>query len=206
MIYEMSRYTVKPGVIENELEKFGAGYDTRKDIHPLAAFWVTETGPLNQIIQVWPWDDMAHREAVRAEVNKLSTWPPGLGDAVTSQNVEMFNAFPFADKMRPGNPGPVYEMRIDQYGPGKLRAVRGAWEKVIADNEDVPIVSVMATDLGALNKLVHVWAFESLGQRSEVLGGPAGKIWSADALFDEGTAPERQYSNLMRASAFSPMQ
>ena len=76
MIYEFRTYTVKLGVMGDVLERFGAGYDTRKDIHPLAAFWYTEIGPLNQIIQVWPWRDMAHRDSVRAEVNQLSTWPP----------------------------------------------------------------------------------------------------------------------------------
>jgi hypothetical protein len=209
MIYEFRTYGVKVGVLADVLERFGAGYDTRKDIHPLAAFWCTEIGPMNQIIQVWPWRDMAHRDSVRTEVNKLPTWPPGLGDAVVHQEVELFNAFPFADKMQPGNPGPVYEMRTDRYPPGKVRGLRGEWEKLLSGaGEALPITAVMHTDMGALNKIVHIWAFESLEQRSEILAGSnAAGIWSTEAIQDAGgAAPDMQFSKIMRPSAFSPMQ
>jgi hypothetical protein len=209
MVYEFRTYTVRLGVLADVLERFGAGYDTRKDIHPLAAFWHTEIGPMNQIIQVWPWDDMAHREKVRREVNKLSTWPPGLGDAVTDQNVELFNAMPFADKMQPGSPGPIYEMRTDQYKPGKVRGLRGEWEKIISGaGTDLPIQAIMHTDMGALNKIVHIWAYESLVERSDILAGAdAGKIWSTEAIQDAGgAAPDMQFAKIMRAANFSPMQ
>ena len=209
MIYEFRTYTVKLGVLDDVLERFGAGYDTRKDIHPLAAFWYTEIGPLNQIIQVWPWQDMAHREAVRAEVNQLSTWPPGLGDAVVEQNVELFNALPFADKMQPGSQGPLYEMRTDRYKPGKVRGLRGEWEKLLSGaGEDLPIVGIMHTDMGALNKVIHIWAFASLVERSDILAAPeAARIWSTEAIQDAGgAAPDMQFATIMRASSFSPMQ
>ena len=209
MIYEIRTYTVKLSAMGGVLEKFGASYDTRKDIHPLAAFWYTEIGPLNQIIQVWPWQDMAHREAVRKEVNQLSTWPPGLGDAVTHQNVEMFNAMPFAGELQPGSPGPLYEMRTDQYLPGKLRELRGEWGKIMEDaGKDLPIQAILHTDMGALNKVVHIWAFKSLNARSDLLAGEdAAKIWSTQVLLDAGgAAPDMQFAKVMRPSTFSPMQ
>jgi len=209
MIYEIRTYTVKLGAIESVLEKFGDGYDTRKEIHPLAAFWYTEIGPLNQIIQLWPWQDMAHREAVRKEVNQLSTWPPGLGDAVTHQNVEIFNAMPFADELQPGKPGPLYEMRTDQYPPGRVRELRGGWEKIMGGlGKDLPIQAILHTDMGALNKVVHIWAFDSLRARSDLLAGDdAAKIWSTQMLQNAGgVVPDMQFSKVMRPSTFSPMQ
>ena len=67
MIYEVRTYDLKPHAVGEVEKRFGEAYEHRKKLSPLAAFWHTEIGPLNQIIHVWPYKDMAERERIRNE-------------------------------------------------------------------------------------------------------------------------------------------
>ena len=68
-------------------------------------------------------------------------------------------------------------MRTDQYKPGKVRGLRGEWEEILdGSSTDLPIQAIMHTDKGALNKIVHIWAYESLVERSDILAGAAAAI------------------------------
>src|SRR5882724_10263648 len=67
MIYEIRTYQLKAGSLAEVEKRFGEGYEYRKKYSPLAAFWHTEIGPLNEIVHVWPYRDVAERARVRAE-------------------------------------------------------------------------------------------------------------------------------------------
>jgi len=54
MIVEFRTYTLQPGTVAQFEERFGAALAARTKVSPLAAFWHTEAGPLNQVIHVWP--------------------------------------------------------------------------------------------------------------------------------------------------------
>ena len=53
MIYEVRTYDLKPGAIPQAEEAFAEGLPHREKYSPIAAFWHTDSGPLNQIIHVW---------------------------------------------------------------------------------------------------------------------------------------------------------
>ena len=76
MIYEIRTYQLKAGSLAEVEKRFGEGYEYRKKYSPLAAFWHTEIGPLNEIVHVWPYTDVAERARVRAEAAKDPNWPP----------------------------------------------------------------------------------------------------------------------------------
>lgn len=76
MIYEIRTYDIKPGSLAEVEKRFAEAYEHRKKRSPLAAFWHTEIGPLNQIIHVWPYKDLAERDRIRAEAVKDKTWSP----------------------------------------------------------------------------------------------------------------------------------
>ena len=67
MIVEMRTYTLLPGTTPQFEERFGAALPARAKLSPLAAFWHTEVGPLNQVIHVWPYEDLEQRTQVRAQ-------------------------------------------------------------------------------------------------------------------------------------------
>ena len=70
MIYEFRTYKLKPGSVAEVEKRFGEGYEHRKKFSPLAAFWHTEIGPLNEIIHVWGYKDQAERTKARADAAK----------------------------------------------------------------------------------------------------------------------------------------
>ena len=92
MIVEMRTYTLKPGTTAQFEERFGAALPARAKVSPLAAFWHSEVGPLNQVIHVWPYETMDERTRLRAEATKLQGWPPNvpsLSSRVTGSGISL---------------------------------------------------------------------------------------------------------------------
>ena len=52
MIIEMRTYTLKPGNIPTFEERFGGALAIREKFSKLAAFWHTEVGAIDELIQV----------------------------------------------------------------------------------------------------------------------------------------------------------
>jgi hypothetical protein len=61
MIYEIRTYTLKPGQTPEFEKRFEASLSVRLKYSELAAFWHTEIGPLNQVIHVWSYKNLAQR-------------------------------------------------------------------------------------------------------------------------------------------------
>ena len=70
MIYEMRTYIVKPTTVPEFEARFGEALPHREKYSELGGFWHTEFGPLNQLIQVWPYEDLNERSRIRAEAAK----------------------------------------------------------------------------------------------------------------------------------------
>ena len=66
MIYEVRTYTLRPGTVAEFEERFAKRLPLRERHSKLGAFWHTEFGPLNQVVHVYPYDDLRHRTSVRA--------------------------------------------------------------------------------------------------------------------------------------------
>ncbi len=99
MIVEMRTYTLQPGTTAQFEERFGASLPVRAKVSPLAAFWHTEVGPLNQVIHVWPYETMDERTRLRAEATKLQGWPPNVREFVVDQKSQIF--IPAPSRPRP---------------------------------------------------------------------------------------------------------
>jgi len=89
MIYEFRTYTLKPRRLAEVEKRYGEAYEYRRKYSPLAAFWHTEVGPLNEIIHVWGYTDLAERARIRAEAAKDLNWPPKIRELVVDQDVEV---------------------------------------------------------------------------------------------------------------------
>ncbi len=66
MICEVRTYTLRPGTVAEFEERFAKRLPLREKHSKLGAFWHTEFGPLNQVVHVYPYDDLRHRTSVRA--------------------------------------------------------------------------------------------------------------------------------------------
>ena len=205
MIYEVRTYTLKPGSVAKFEENFAAALPHREKYSKLGAFWHTEIGPLNQVIHVWPYESVEERNSIREDAGKDPNWPPKNDpDMYVSINSEIFNPAPF---MRPlgGDQalGSIYEMRSYTYQVGSINKVIDIWADAVPAREEFsPLAAAMYTDVGGLNKWVHIWAYEDLDQRKNVRAEASKtSTWPP---------PTREFlvsqeTKIMVPSSFSPM-
>ena len=74
MIYEMRTYKLHPGKVpefEALIESEALPHLTK--FAKLVGWWSTEIGPLNEVIHLWAYEDMAQREESRKEQSEDPT-------------------------------------------------------------------------------------------------------------------------------------
>jgi NIPSNAP protein len=207
MIYEVRTYTLRTGAVAEFEERFTARKPLREKHSPLGAFWHTEFGPLNQVVHAWPYENLQHRTAVREAMAKDAALQQlGGRDLIVSQEADIMIPAPFMAPLgsRDYGRGNFYEMRIYTYAPGDLPAVLEAWGKAIAARERLsPLAACWTSDLGGLNKFVHVWPYKDINERTRVREeSRRGGQWPPQA----GVRPIRQENKLLIPAAFSPLQ
>ncbi|NNE84613.1 MAG: NIPSNAP family protein [Alphaproteobacteria bacterium] len=207
MIYEVRTYRLQPRAVPGFVEAFGSAYEGyRKDFSPLAAFFYTDIGPLNQVIHIWPYEDAAHRAKVRAESAAPGKWPPQAPEKPVRMESEIFTPLPFIGDFASGNVGPVFEWRSYSVVPGMMPGVMEGWEAAIeARTKLSPLVMAMHTEVGELNKFVHIWGYESLAHRQEVR-----EESMKSGIWPPAGSPKGAYSaqenKIVFAAPFSPVQ
>jgi hypothetical protein len=75
MIIEKRTYTFHPGTVQEFLalyEREGLAIHTK--YLPLIGYFVTDIGPLNQVITMWGYESMADREEKRARLYADPEW------------------------------------------------------------------------------------------------------------------------------------
>ena len=209
MIYEVRTYTLRPGTTAEFEERYAKRLPLREKHSKLGAFWHTEFGPLNQVIHVYPYDDLGHRTRVRAALAQDAerNAMPGGGDLIAAQEAEIMNPAPFMRALgsRDYGTGNVYEMRTYTYAPGDIPKVLEAWAKAIADREKHSLLAACWTsELGVLNKFVHTWVYKDLNERARLheAARTAGGAWPPQA----GVRPIRQTNKVLIPAAFSPVR
>jgi hypothetical protein len=205
MIYEFRTYTLKPRSLAEVEKRYGEAYEYRKKYSPLAAFWHTEIGPLNEIIHVWGYRDLAERARIRAEAAKDPNWPPKIREFVVDQDVEVVTPFPFVPDIQPGTLGPIFEIRRYSLTPGALAGVMKRWEGSLPERTKLsPLVLAGGVEFGGANRFIHIWAYKSMDQRLAVReqARKAG-IWPPPGGGDELLS---QSSKIVMPAAFSPLQ
>ena len=90
MIYEVRTYTLKPGAVPQWERHFEEALPNRVKHSPLAAFWHTEMGPLNQVIHVWPYENLQQRTDIRTKAAQEPGWPPKGGDLILNMESEIW--------------------------------------------------------------------------------------------------------------------
>ena len=203
MIYEVRTYTLKPGSTAQFEENFAEALPHREQYSKLAAFWHTDIGPLNQVIHVWGYEDLAERTRIRAEASKDPHWPPRSDGMVLNMESEIWNPAPFMRPMGGDQAlGNVYEMRTYTFAPGSIPEVIDAWTAAIPYREEFsPLAAAMYSELGGLNKWLHVWPYKDLNDRAKVRAEASkSPHWPTGA----GTRI-KQENKIVVPAAFSPM-
>jgi hypothetical protein len=208
MIYEVRTYTLRPGAVGEFETRFAKRKPLREKHSKLGAFWHAEVGALNQVIHVWPYEDLQQRMAVRNAMAKDTELQqvPGGRDLIVAQQSEIMVPAPF---MRPlgsqsYGSGNVYEMRTYTYAPGDIPAVLKGWAEAIPFREQLsPLVACWYSEIGGLNKFVHTWVYKDLNERARIREeSRKGGRWPAQT----GVRPVRQENKILLPATFSPVQ
>lgn len=171
MIYEVRTYTLKPGSVAQWEANFCAALPSRTKHSELAGLWHTEIGPLNQVVHIWPYDDLQQRTEIRAKSAQEPDWPPKGGDLLLNMESEIFIPAPFSPKLGGGQKlGNIYEMRIYQYQVGSMPTVLERWEEALKGGRLnlSPIAACMYSDIGDLNIWIHIWPYQNLAERARI--------------------------------------
>jgi hypothetical protein len=204
MIYEVRTYTLKPGGTAQFEANFAEALPHREKYSQLGAFWHTDIGPLNQVIHVWPYENLGERTRIRETAAQDPNWPPRNDGLILNMESEIYTP---AEFMRPmgGDQalGNIYEMRSYTYQPGSMGEVLKRWAAAIPHREEYsPLAAGMYTELGGLNKWVHIWPYQDLAQRNKIRE-EAGKNEHWPPPTREFLV--RQENKIMLPAAFSPM-
>lgn len=212
VIFELRTYDLKTRSVPEVERRFAEQLEKRTKYSKLGASWHTEIGPLNQIVQVWPYDSLEERERVRSAAAKDGVWPPKIDEFVMAVRSDIMKPFPFSPPLTAGRDGPYFEMRTYTYGAGELPAVIKVWEGVLpARLEMGPVTALWYSEFGALNKFVNIWPYKSLDERMEVRHkAHAAGIWPPTEVAEKRTGRSYEVvsieNKILLPASFSPLQ
>ena len=206
MIYEVRTYTLQPGSVAQFEENFAKALPAREKYSKLGAFWHTDIGPLNQVIHVWPYESVDERNTIRAEASQDPDWPPkNPPEMYVSLSSDIYIPAPFMRPMGGGQElGNIYEMRIYTYKNGSMPEVVKRWGAAIPHREEYsPCAAAMYSDLGSLNKWMHVWPYKDMEDRN--------RIRAEASTSEHWPPPTREFllsqeNKMLIPAAFSPMR
>lgn len=206
MIYEIRTYNLKTGKLHEYWERFSEKLPGRQEFSPLWGHWYTDIGPLNQMIAIWPYQDIAQRAEMRrqAEAGPEPKWPPNSAELVIDMVSQIYLPAPFMQALEPRQIGPLYEMRLYTYPAEVLPQVLEVWGERIATRQQLsPLAGCWYSEGGGLNNFVHMWAYENHAERQRIREEAQSRgIWPPPLPFKA----VKQENKILFPAPFSPMQ
>jgi hypothetical protein len=213
VVYDVRTYDLKFGLAEEYGERIKANLPGREKLSPLGGYWYTEIGPLNQVINIWPYKDVDSYVDFRTRFDPVKAWGPmheyGVNIAIVGGHNEVMFPAPFMKPLGERRIGPIYDMRIDTHAPGDIPKTLEAWGKVIDEREKLsPLAGFWHSDINGLNvhrsgRIIHLWAYKTFEDRARVL---AESHKSGYWLPPGAALPTKSENQIMLPYDFSPMQ
>jgi len=212
MIYELRTYTVKPGTLGDMVKAASTiSYEIRGDNYgKLEGYWMTEIGPLNQVLHMWSFASFEERARLRAELAKIPRWGSEyvslIRPLLIRQDVRLMNAV--RPPVAPASTGNVYELRNYRGKPaGGLKQWLEAFTAVLPAREKYSkIVGLWQTEAGQPNEACHIWAYPDLNTRAEVRANTMkDPAWQEFLTRGPGFL-EEMHSTIMLPTPHSPLK
>lgn len=211
MINELRIYTLKAGSAPEVAKNSGTvARSIRGDNYgKLEGYWITEIGPLNQVVHLWSYESLNDRARLRGELQKNKRWTeeyiPLIRPNLLRQDIRLLN--PMVPLAKPATTGNVYELRYYRTRPGGIKPWSDAFISALPTREKYSkIVGMWNTEAGQPNEVCHIWAYQDLNARAKARGD-AVKDPEWQAFLKVGGPLLDEMNNLvMLPSAHSPMQ
>jgi hypothetical protein len=210
MIYELRTYTLKPGAAPTAAKNSGeVGKDIRGDNYgKLEGYWMTEVGPLNQVMHLWSYADLNERARLRGELSQNERWRneylPLIRPILLRQDIRLMNAV--VEPKAPEQSGNVYEFRNYRLQPGSAPTWAGHFTDILPVREKYSkIVGLWITEAGQPNEVCHIWSYPDLNTRTETRAAVAADPEWQEFLKTASGFIEEMHSTLMMPAAHSPL-
>lgn len=206
MIYELRTYALRAGTAPDALQRWDDAYRARGERGPLVGFFRTEIGPLNELVAISQYVDVAERARAEEAATATAGWAPDLSDSVLNERVEIVAPFPFAPQWTPGAHGPIYELRQYTFRAGTLPQIMEAWRVALPERLKFSTPSLIGSiEIGAsANSFIHLWPYTSLESRNELRAASfATPAWPPAGGRDHYLA---QSTKILLPASFSPAQ
>lgn len=211
MIYELRTYTVKPGTAPVVAKNAGtvARGIRGDDYGKLEGYWLTEIGPLNQVMHLWSYSDLNERARLRAALSQNERWTaeylPLIRENLVRQDIRLLNRI--AGPAKPDGEGNIYELRNYRLRPGQVKKWADLFMGALPIREKYSkLVGLWSTEAGQPNEVCHIWAYKDLKARAEARAAATkDPEWQA-FLKAGGPLIEEMWSTAMLPAAHSPLQ
>jgi len=211
MIHELRTYTIQPARFKDFVALTAkVGIKLRTKHSKVIGYWTTEIGELNQVVHLWEYENFDHRTRVRAALAKDKVWNGRYlarsRPMIQHQESMVLVPADFWPFTRPAGTG-IYELRSYRLHPGKVPSWLDEFKAGLqARQKYSKPVAVWSSELGELNRVVHLWQYESLEHRAQVR-----KAAMADPVWKETVgrlAPLMQLmeSKILIPTDFSPLK
>jgi len=167
MPYDVTVITVKP----NTHLKALPGVEQWLKANPRKGAFIgclaSEIGDLNKIMLLHHYESEADLAADRESVARDAN-PFGCLDLMTGRSTDTYVQFPFLAKIRPGQHGPIFEVRTYLLKPTGLSPTIAAWEKQAPARQKLSsILAAMYSVSGEVTRFLHIWPYPSLEVRAQ---------------------------------------
>lgn len=203
MPYHVATITVRPNTYPRIVAEIEPGVRAQSGKGELLACLYSEIGALNTILVIHHYNHEADigpdREAI------LRGNPYGIGQAITGLKLDTYHSFPFAAALKPGQYGPIFEVRTYVLRPGGLLPTIDAWEAAAPARLKLsPILAAMYTTSGEVTRFMHIWPYPSLDVR-----GATRKTAIETAVWPPKGGPDHiqaMQSDIFLPATFSPIR
>ena len=214
MIYELLTLDLKPRTIPPVEEALGRAHEALGAPDDLVGSFHTEFGPLNQIVQIRRYADLAERDRLaRDREEATARWHRATSGHVLSAVTQIMQPVSFSPVLAPGRLGPFYELRTYAFPLGTLPVMMAAWERAMPMRDALgsPVAAIWSCGIGAVNTLTHLWPYPSLEDREDIrrkvrVGGKWPPYRLDEQEGGKGYDLLGQVNKIMLPATFSPLQ
>jgi hypothetical protein len=204
MPYDVTIITVKPNTHSKALPPLEQWLKANPRRGEFLACLASDIGDVNQILLLHHYaneaDLAADRDAVARDAN-----PFGCLELTERRSTNTFQQFPFLAPLKPGNYGPIFEVRTYLLKPTGLPPTIAAWEKAAPARQKLsPILAAMYSVTGEVTRFMHIWPYPDLVTRANIR-----KTAIDTAVWPPPGGPDqllRMHTDIYLPAAFSPIR
>jgi hypothetical protein len=206
MPYNVTLITVRPAIIGKAVTALESWLKANPRKGEFLACWTSEIGALNQVLLLHHYASDADLAADRESVLRTDN-PLGIGEFIADMAMDSYSLFPFLGPVKPGQYGPVFEVRSYVLKPEGLPVTIERWQQALPARQKLSnMLCAMYSTSGAVTRFVHIWPYPDLNERARVRGEAVKTgVWPPSS----GGGPSllvSQRTDIFLPAAFSPVR